>query len=145
METRTSSRIFIVEDEPIISRDLQIRLTRYGYEVCGIESDGRSALARIGEARPDIILMDINIEGDLDGIQVAGEVNLWWHIPVLFLTAYSDDETFERAKAVKPAGFIVKPFHDVLMRKTIELALHKAKWDESLLIQSQLNLTLSQV
>jgi signal transduction histidine kinase/DNA-binding response OmpR family regulator/HPt (histidine-containing phosphotransfer) domain-containing protein len=145
VETRTPNRIFIVEDEPIISRDLQIRLTRYGYEICGIEADGRAALSRIGEARPDLILMDINIEGDLDGIQVAEEVNLWWHIPVLFLTAYSDDETFERAKAVKPAGFIVKPFQDVLMKKTIELALYKAKWEEGLLIQSQLNLALSQV
>jgi DNA-binding NarL/FixJ family response regulator len=115
----------IIEDEGVVAHDIARRLKRLGYDVASINSSGEQALSYLSIHTPDLILCDINIQGDQDGIEVAEEVFRGKNIPLIFLTALSDRGTLERAKKVLPYGYIVKPFdnHDLLT--AIELALYK--------------------
>ena len=105
-------KILIVEDERIIAIDLQRRLEKFGYFVCAIASNGNEAIELVQRHSPDIILMDIMLTGDIDGIDTAQLVNQQFRIPIIFLTAYSDEKTLERAKKAEPSGFILKPFKE---------------------------------
>ncbi|HOX33343.1 MAG TPA: response regulator, partial [Spirochaetales bacterium] len=107
-----NERILIVEDEKIIALDLQRRLERFGYSVVGMASDGMEAVALAKERAPDIILMDIMLAGGMDGIEAAGQIRDRYGVPVIFLTAYTDEKTLERAKEVEPFGYILKPFKE---------------------------------
>ncbi|MEW6126762.1 MAG: response regulator [Acidobacteriota bacterium] len=118
-------KILIVDDEIIIARELEARLTLLGYEVTGIASSGREAIALIEETEPDLVLMDIVIKGDLDGIETAAKIRRRWSIPVIYLTAYTDDTTLQRARITEPFGYIVKPFSERELRANIEMALYK--------------------
>src|SRR5262245_58309074 len=106
----SQERLFIVEDERIVAEDLHDMLTRLGYHVLGIASTGEEAIEKSEALRPDLVLMDIRLAGELDGVQAA-EI-IWTHqgIPVTYLTAFADENTLERAKATMPFGYILKPF-----------------------------------
>lgn len=118
-------RILIVEDELIIAEEIRNLLQDYGYIVSGIASNSASALEKIRNSAPDIILMDINLKSSTDGIEIAVSVKDQFRIPVIFLTSYSDTDSVERAKLAEPYGFIAKPFNSNELFGTIETALHR--------------------
>jgi len=120
-----SKRIFIVEDERIVALDLQVRLARLGHKVVGNVALGDEALKQIGDAKVDIILTDIKLEGNIDGIQLAEAVHDRYGIPLIFVTAYSDAKTLARVKASNACGFILKPFTDEELQATIDIGLHE--------------------
>jgi CheY-like chemotaxis protein len=117
------SRIVIVEDELLIASDLQARLESAGHQVAGIADSGAPALQIIRDAMPDLVLMDIRLKGEMDGIAVAAEVRVALDIPVVFVTAWADRDTMERALAASPFGFIQKPFSTGTLHGTVDLAL----------------------
>jgi PAS domain S-box-containing protein len=118
-------RVLIVEDEGIVATDIQERLTAMGYQTVGWADDAARAIAMTEVQRPDIVLMDIRLPGPRDGIQAAEEIGRRFRIPVVFLTAYSEEATLERAKLAQPFGYILKPFNDRELKSTIEIALYK--------------------
>jgi PAS domain S-box-containing protein len=121
----TGSRILIIEDEAITAMELEETLKRRGYEIVGIASNGGTGIRIAKERWPDLILMDIRIEGKLDGIETANQINAFHEIPIIFLTAYSDDETLSRAIKTKSHGFMLKPFNEKELFSTIELVIQK--------------------
>lgn len=127
METssKTAHRIFIVEDEAMIAMELNDRLAAMGYSPCGMAARGDVALERIRESQPSLVLMDINLSGKMNGIAVAQQVREEMNIPVLFLTAYSDDELVAQATETGSHGYLVKPFNERELRANIEFALYK--------------------
>ncbi|MCC7563429.1 MAG: response regulator [Methanobacterium sp.] len=116
--------IIIVEDEMITALDLKEKLIEAGYSVPAIVSDGEEAVNIVAEIRPDLVLMDIVLQGEMDGIAAAKKISSL-DIPVIFLTAYSDKDTLQRAKSTSPYGYIIKPYPDKELRLTIETALQK--------------------
>ena len=126
------SRVLIVEDERIIMLDLTDRLERFGCKVVGSCSTADEAIELAHAERPDLILMDIMLAGGRDGIDAAVQLRRELEIPVVFLTAYSDDQVIERAKEAEPYGFIVKPFKERELYSVIELAIYKAHMEERL-------------
>jgi CheY-like chemotaxis protein len=118
-------RILLVEDDDIIAKVTDWRLKNLGYEVCGRAVSASEAMELVVKATPDLVLMDINIKGDVDGIDTANMIKKGFNIPVVYVTSHSDGPTIERARATKPDGFIVKPFEDNDLRVAIELALKK--------------------
>jgi diguanylate cyclase (GGDEF)-like protein/PAS domain S-box-containing protein len=133
-----SERILIVEDEKIIALDLQRRLERFGYSICDTASLGEEAVRKAAEHRPDIILMDIMLAGAVDGIEAAKAIKRDLQIPVIFLTAYADERTLERAKEAEPFGYILKPFKERELYTTIDIALYKYRVDKKLKQQERL-------
>jgi diguanylate cyclase (GGDEF)-like protein/PAS domain S-box-containing protein len=125
-------RILIVEDERIIALDLQRRLVRFGYPEPFLAATGDEALQLVDRERPDIILMDIMLSGGIDGVDAAKVVKERYGIPVIFLTAYSDEKTLSRAKKAEPFGYILKPFKEKELYTTIDIALYKFKVDQAL-------------
>ncbi|MDL2124454.1 MAG: PAS domain S-box protein [Deltaproteobacteria bacterium] len=121
----SNSRILIVEDEGIIAKDIQSTLNRSGYSVIGIASSGEEAIKKAMEIHPDLVLMDIVLEGAMDGVEAAEHIRDHFDIPVVYLTAYSDDTTLQRAKITEPFGYILKPFQEKELYTTIEMALYK--------------------
>ncbi len=117
--------ILIVEDDDIIARVEDWRLKNLGYNVCGRATSGAEAMELVVKNKPDLVLMDINIRGDIDGIETAKMIKKGFNIPVVYVTSHSDGATLERAKETKPDGFIVKPFEDNALRIAIQLALKK--------------------
>src|ERR1039458_2557820 len=105
------TKILIVEDEAIVASDLERRLLKAGYTVPSIAASGEQALRSIEQTSPDLVLMDIHLQGPSDGIAVASEVRNRFHLPVVFLTAYADKDTLERAKATEPYSYLVKPIN----------------------------------
>ena len=134
----TGAGIFIVEDEAIVADDIRDSLQHLGYTVTGTAKSGDLALEKIGQAPPDLVLMDIHIAGPIDGIETAGRIRAQHHIPVVYLTAYSDTALLERAKGTGPYGYIIKPFNDRDLQSSIEIALEKHKADERLRETEQL-------
>lgn len=120
-----SFKILIVEDEMIIGAKISMQLVSLGYEVTGILPRGEDVLQHLQENKPDIIILDIQLKGKMDGIETAKLIEKQFQIPVIFLTANTDDATFNRAKTTHPAAFISKPFKKVDMQRAIELTLHK--------------------
>jgi DNA-binding LytR/AlgR family response regulator len=118
-------RILVVEDEMIIGAKISMQLTNLGYEVSGLLSRGEDVPFHVAENKPDIILLDINLKGNLDGIETAKLLSANGHTPIIFLTANSDEATFNRAKAVKPAAFISKPFKQLDLQRAIELTISR--------------------
>ena len=125
----SKERIYIVEDERIIAIDLQRRLERLGYQICGISASGEEALSGIRTQLPHLVLMDIVLQGPMDGIEVAVKIRNEFNIPVIFLTAYTDTKTLERAKEASPLGYVLKPFKERELATTIEMALFKSVAD----------------
>jgi PAS domain S-box-containing protein len=118
-------KIFVVEDESIVSLEIQSRLKTLGYAVSGAAASGDEAIRKVIELRPDLILMDIRIKGEMDGIETAAEIKKLYDIPIIFLTAYADPTTIQRAKITDPYGYIIKPFEERELHISIEIALYK--------------------
>lgn len=127
-----NARILVVEDEKIVARDIKNRLKSLGYTVPAIVSSGEEAIKKAEEIRPDLVLMDIVLKGKIDGIKTAKEIYSRFNIPVVYLTAYSDQETIKRAKKTEPFGYIHKPFEIKEIRSTIEIALYKHSMESRL-------------
>ena len=125
-------RIMVVDDETVITMQLEERLTGMGYEVVGRASSGQASVDMARRLRPDLALMDIVMPGKLDGIAAAEIIRAELDIPVIFLTAYADDEFIQRAKVVEPFGYIVKPFREEEMRAAIEIAVHRKDMERRL-------------
>ena len=128
----SNSRILVVEDEGIIAKDIQSTLNRSGYSVIAIASSGEEAIKKAMETHPDLVLMDIVLQGDMDGVAAAEKIRDRFDIPVVYLTAYSDDTTLQRAKITEPYGYILKPFQERELYTTIEMALYKHKIERKL-------------
>jgi PAS domain S-box-containing protein len=122
-------KLLIVEDEPIVALDLQQELEELGCDVTGLAESADAALMSIEEIRPDLALMDIRIDGSLDGIQTARLIRHAYQVPVVFLTSYSDKETLLRAARELPYGYLTKPFRSRELQATLSMALHKAAVD----------------
>jgi PAS domain S-box-containing protein len=122
-------KLLIVEDEPIVALDLQQELEELGCDVTGLAESADAALMSIEESRPDLALMDIRIEGAMDGIQTARLIRHAYQIPVVFLTSYSDKATLARAARELPYGYLTKPFKSRELEATLSMALHKAGVD----------------
>ncbi len=123
------ARILIVEDEAIITMEIESQLQGLGYKVTSIVDTGEKAIKKAEEDKPDIILMDIRIKGEMDGIEAAEEIRNKFGIPVIFLTAYLDEERIERAKITMPFGYVLKPIQERDLKVTIEMALYVSKAD----------------
>ena len=121
----SNTRILLVEDDDIIAKVADWRLKNLGYEVCGRATSAAEAMELVVREKPDLVFMDINIRGDVDGIETAKMIKKGFNIPVIYVTSHSDGPTLERAKATQPDGFIVKPFDDNDLRVAIELAMKK--------------------
>jgi DNA-binding LytR/AlgR family response regulator len=116
-------RILIVEDEALIAEDLRGHLEELGYSVVGQCDNALDAMAEIASTKPDLLLLDINLGDGADGVQLAEKINAKHKLPFIFVTSHSDKATVERVKAVRPAGFIIKPFDENDLRSQIEIAL----------------------
>ena len=127
-----AAKILIVEDEQIVAFDIETQLERLGYRVVGTVASGEEALAMAAALEPDLVLMDVHIEGPIDGIEVARQICRAREVPVVFLTAFTDVETLRRAKMVEPYGYIVKPFDQRDLHAAVQIALHKGAADRRL-------------
>lgn len=121
----SGKKILIVEDEVMVAMTLEDTLEALGYEVAGTADNGRDAIRLAAEKSPDLILMDIRIRGDIDGIETADRITQTMDIPVVFLTAHSDEQTLMRALKTQPYGFLIKPFRERELYSNIEMAIHK--------------------
>lgn len=139
-------RILVVEDERIVAMDLAASLQELGYDVVGMATRGEDAVQRAAELEPELILMDVRLAGPLDGIQAAEIIHRTRDVPVIYLTAHSDNETLRRAAATAASGYLVKPFKSPELRCTIEVALHKHAADTRVREHEQwLNTTLHSI
>ncbi len=119
------SKIMIVEDEWITADDLRMSLQSLGYTVTSMSSSGEEAIKNAEEDRPDLVLMDIMLKGEMDGIEAASQIRSCYNIPIIYLTAYADEKILERARITEPFGYIVKPFVNEDLKIAIEIALYK--------------------
>jgi PAS domain S-box-containing protein len=134
------AKIMIVEDERITAEDLKGALENVGYTVVDLISSGEDAVEKAGKLRPDIVLMDIRLEGEMDGIKAAEEIREHYGMPVIYLTAYSDVNTVQRAKITEPSGYILKepfgfirkPFEESELHTAIEITLYRHKIERKL-------------
>lgn len=123
----SKTNVLVVEDESIVSKDIQHSLKKLGYNVVGAASTGEKAVELALETKPDIVLMDIMLKGEMNGIQAADEIRSKINIPVIYLTAYADEGTLSRAKVTEPYGYIIKPFKEIDIHTSIEMAIYKHK------------------
>jgi len=128
----TKVKILVVEDNKIVQMDIQNRLKDLGYLVPAVASSGKEAIGIAGEIQPDLVLMDIVLKGEMDGVTAAKYIHDQLHIPVIYLTAYSDGDTMKRAKITEPFGYILKPFETKTLYITIEMALYKNQMERKL-------------
>ena len=130
-------KILIVEDEVLVAGSMERKLVKFGYRVAGICSSAEEALEMMRETHPDMVIMDIRLDGETDGIDTAAVIERDYEVPVIFITAYADDGTIERAKTTKPYGYIVKPFSEQELKSTIEIALYRSRAEEELKLREQ--------
>ncbi len=127
----TKTRILVVEDERIIAMDIQDRLRRWGYDVPEIAASGEEALRKTERIQPNLVLMDIKLQGNMDGIEAAKEIQKRFSIPIIYVTAYADETTMSRVKETEPCGIILKPFGERELHSTIETVLNKLKMESA--------------
>jgi len=120
----TKASVLIVEDDVVVAQDLKNRLTGMGYFVVAVISTGEDAIDKARHHLPDVVLMDIRLAGEMDGITAAGQIGAKYKIPIVFLTAYADDVTLARAREIRPAGYVLKPFDPRNLYVVIEMALY---------------------
>ncbi len=121
----SKTNILVVEDESIVAKDIQHSLKKLGYTVVGMCSTGEEAIKTAEELKPDLILMDIMLKGDMSGIEAAGQIREKFNIPIIYLTAYADESTLSKAKVSEPYGYIIKPFKEIDLHTSIEMAIYK--------------------
>ena len=132
------SKILVVEDERITAEDIKSGLECAGYNVPALVSSGEDAIEKAGKLKPDLVLMDIKLKGKMDGIEAAEQIKYLYNIPVIYLTAYSDEYTVQRAKITEPSGYIIKeetgllrkPFEESELHTAIEITLHRHKMEK---------------
>ena len=129
---RRKARLLIVEDESLIALDLERRLVRAGYDLVGVADNYDDALGLFSAHQPDLVLMDVHVRGEADGIQIAHAMGTQADVPVIFLTAYADDDTIKRAAETSPYGYLLKPFDDRTLVATITVALERHTADTRL-------------
>ena len=135
----TSASVFIVEDEIITAQGIAKNLRHLGYRIAGIATSGSSALAKVAKLQPDVVLMDIRLKkNDIDGIATANEIKNKYHIPVIYLTAHSDEATLERAKITEPFGYILKPYNQKDLQISLTMALYKYSREQKLVEREKL-------
>ena len=126
----STAKIFIVEDEAIVAESLNDQLEALGYIVTGYAPSGEEALRNIKNNLPDLVLMDIMLEGEMDGVETAQQIKELYGIPVIFLSAYSDSETLGRAKLTEPFGYLIKPYKERELHTTLEITLYKHRMEK---------------
>ena len=124
--------ILIVEDERIIAMDIKHSLLNLGYDVVGMVASGEDAITKAGESYPDLILMDIMLQGEIDGIEAAAQIRRRYNIPMVYLTAYANDTILQRAKLTQPFGYVLKPFRESELYSNIEIALYRHEMEKKL-------------
>lgn len=125
-------RILVVEDKGIVAKDVKSRLEALGYRVPRVVVTGAEAIAAVEETAPHVVLMDIRLRGSIDGVSAAAEIRRIYQVPVIYLTAFADEKTLERAKKTEPYGYILKPFEERELHTTIEMALYKSRMENRL-------------
>ena len=125
--------ILVVEDESIVSKDIQHSLKKIGYNVVGAASTGDKAIELARLEKPDLVLMDIMLKGAMNGIEAADVIKREMSIPVIFLTAYADESTLGKAKISEPYGYILKPFKEIDLQTSIEMAIYKHKKEQDII------------
>ena len=136
------AKILIVEDDAIISRHIQAILNKNGYQICGIVPSGSEAVRIAGEETPELIIMDIQLEGTMDGVEAAQKIQSAQDIPIIYLTAFADRQTLQRAKITDPFGYVLKPFEERTLVTNIEMALNKHSLEKRLRESEELFRTL---
>ena len=138
----TTATILVVEDEGIVAQEIKGRLEKSGYTVCAMVHDGETAVAEAGRLQPDLVLMDIRLKGEMDGIEAAGQIRDRFDLPVVYLTAYTDSATLARAKVMEPFGYVVKPFETRSLVAAIEIALHRHRSETERIYREKLEAVL---
>lgn len=139
-------KVFVVEDESLVAMDLEERLTKMGYVVCGVADSGEEALAAITSMPVDLVLMDIHLRDGVDGVDVASALRRASNVPVVFVTAHADETTLRRAGQAEPFGYVLKPFDERELRATIEMALYRHRAETRLhKVERWLATTLSSI
>lgn len=133
------AKIFIVEDETIAADDLKYCLTYLGYDVVGWASCGEEAMNQLSKSNPNLVLMDIMLKGPMDGVEAAEKIRLIFQLPVIFLSAYSDDPMIQRAKLTEPFGYLTKPYEERELKTNIDIALYRHRIERE---KEQLTLSL---
>ena len=128
------SKILIVEDEIIIAEDLKQELTKLGYKIIGIATKGKEAIKKIKKTKPDLILMDLTLKGELDGIETAKQINKHHNIPLIYISGYFDHKIIQRAKKTKAYGYLKKPIRPVEIHNKIKIALKAHKLQKNITI-----------
>ncbi|MBF0564627.1 MAG: response regulator [Nitrospirae bacterium] len=131
-DNQEKARVLVVEDESIVAMSIQDRLKELGYTVADVVSTGEEAIKKAELLRPHLVLMDIVLKGEMDGVEAAGYIRSNLDIPVVYLSAYSDDDTLARAKVTEPYGYILKPFEQRELYINIEIALYKHRMERRL-------------
>jgi len=126
------TKILVVEDESIVNSDIQATLKNLDYEIAGSVASGEDAVKSVTKTKPDLILMDIKLKGEIDGVEAAEQIKALFNIPIVFLTAYSDENTLQRAKITEPYAYVVKPFEERELHTNIEIALYRHKTEKEL-------------
>ena len=138
----TQASILVVEDEGIVAQEIKSRLEKAGYTVCGVVHDGEQSIVDAEKQKPDLVLMDIQLKGEMDGIEAARSIQERFNLPVVYLTAHSDPATLQRAKAMEPFGYVVKPFETRSLMVSIEIALHRHRSESERFYREKLEAVL---
>jgi two-component system, cell cycle sensor histidine kinase and response regulator CckA len=142
----SKARILIVEDEAIVAADLSQKLARLGYEIAGVTGGGPEAVQLARERRPDLVLMDIRLQGEMDGVEATQAIGRDSAVPVIYLTAHADPATLERAKVTEPFGYILKPFDELQLGTHIQMALYKHQAEKRVRLEREwLQVTLHSI
>lgn len=131
-EFMEKAKILVVEDEAIIASDMKTTLEEFNYEVVAVTSTGEEAIQLSGLYRPDLVLMDTILDGDIGGIEAAERIKSRFGIPTVYISSSADKKTLELAKLTEPLGFIIKPFDEKTLQSTVDIALYKSKTDKIL-------------
>lgn len=125
-------KILVVDDEIIVAKDIQRRLKKLGYFVVAVVSSGEEAIEKVEELRPDLVFMDIKLDGKMNGIEAANCIGSLYDIPVVYITAYADEDTLKCAKITTPLGYILKPYETRDLHIAVELAIYKQKTEKKI-------------
>lgn len=124
------TKILIVEDEIIIASDIEDKLVRAGFFVTGISHSGEMAIEKVKKEQPDLVLMDIQLSGEMSGIEAAKVITQQYKVPVIYLTSHSDSHTFSKAMKSEPDNYLIKPFDEYELKSAIEISLFKSRTKE---------------
>jgi CheY-like chemotaxis protein len=120
---KPAANILVVEDEGIVSIDIRNMLRKAGYGIAAVAFQGEEAVQKAETTKPDLVLMDIGLKGEIDGIEAAKKIRDLFHIPIIFLTGFADESTMAKAKEINPSGFIIKPINEEELRRLLEQTL----------------------